>query len=224
MTFDENELLTVKQFAEAAGVSTQRIYQRLAKDLQSYCKADENGVKYISVEGLALFQKAENLQGVAKPLQSTCKDLAKTLQGSQELDELRAQKDELEHQVRTLSSELATVKAENELLRSQQEKLEALSDRLTAQLEQQVHDLQERLTRSEQERDTLTKERQTILAELLDLRRPKQAVIEAVPQPKEKSGSQEPLTRTRTHEKPRQQARQGKHTPTLRERLKRIFK
>jgi len=30
----DKEYLTVKEFAAAAGVSTQRIYQRLAKDLQ----------------------------------------------------------------------------------------------------------------------------------------------------------------------------------------------
>ena len=71
----DKEYLTVKEFAAAAGVSTQRIYQRLAKDLQSYCK-QENGVILISVEGLTA--------PLAKPLQSdlpsTCKELAKDLQ------------------------------------------------------------------------------------------------------------------------------------------------
>lgn len=71
----DKEYLTVKEFAAAAGVSTQRIYQRLAKDLQSYCK-QENGIILISVEGLTA--------PLAKPLQSdlpsTCKELAKDLQ------------------------------------------------------------------------------------------------------------------------------------------------
>lgn len=60
--------LTVKQFAEAANVSTQRIYQRLTKDLQPFCKT-ENGKKYLSVEALKLFGKED--------LQSTCQGFTK---------------------------------------------------------------------------------------------------------------------------------------------------
>ena len=74
-TEDSGIYLTVKQFASVAGVSTQRIYQRLAKDLQSYYQ-EQNGSKYIDFQALSLFgMDIEN-----PDLQSTCKELAKDLQ------------------------------------------------------------------------------------------------------------------------------------------------
>ena len=74
-TEDNGIYLTVKQFATVAGVSTQRIYQRLAKDLQRHCK-EINGSKYIAFEGLTIF----GLDTESPDLQSTCKELAKDLQ------------------------------------------------------------------------------------------------------------------------------------------------
>lgn len=67
--------LTVKQFASVAGVSTQRIYQRLAKDLQSYYQ-EQNGSKYIDFQALSLF----GMDIESPDLQNTCKELAKDLQ------------------------------------------------------------------------------------------------------------------------------------------------
>ena len=85
---DEQQYLTVKQFAERAGVSTQRIYQLLTKSLQEFCKT-ENGTKYISVAGLSVFSKPalqplakdlpSDLQGLAKDLPSDLQGLAKDL-------------------------------------------------------------------------------------------------------------------------------------------------
>ena len=54
----EHEYLSVKQFAKRAGVTTQRIYQLMNKSLKIYCKT-ENGKKYISAEGLKIFEKSE---------------------------------------------------------------------------------------------------------------------------------------------------------------------
>jgi len=54
----EQEYLSVRQFAKRAGVTTQRIYQMMNKSLKSYCKV-ENGKKYISADGLKIFEKAE---------------------------------------------------------------------------------------------------------------------------------------------------------------------
>ena len=68
--------LTVKDFAAAANISTQRVYQLLnapnkkkgiAKALQTYCK-QENGSRYVSVEALSLFGNAKELQETYKPL------------------------------------------------------------------------------------------------------------------------------------------------------------
>lgn len=67
----EQEYLSVRQFAKRAGVTTQRIYQMMNKSLKSYCKV-EDGKKYISADGLKIFEKAEveknSLQEVARDL------------------------------------------------------------------------------------------------------------------------------------------------------------
>ena len=67
----EQEYLSVRQFAKRAGVTTQRIYQMMNKSLKSYCKV-EDGKKYISADGLKIFERAEveknSLQEVARDL------------------------------------------------------------------------------------------------------------------------------------------------------------
>lgn len=52
------DLLTIKEFAEAAGVSSQAVYQRLGKSLQPYV-VELNGKKHLKMEALALFDGAE---------------------------------------------------------------------------------------------------------------------------------------------------------------------
>lgn len=47
----ESEFLTVKEFAEKAGVSVQSVYQRLNKSLKPYFKVIK-GVKYIEIKAL----------------------------------------------------------------------------------------------------------------------------------------------------------------------------
>lgn len=53
----ENNYLSVKEFANIAGVSTQRIYQILDKDLQKFCKLFGKSKK-INIEALQLFGKS----------------------------------------------------------------------------------------------------------------------------------------------------------------------
>ena len=53
-----NEYITIKEFAERAGVSTQAIYQRLNKDLQVYLQV-ENGKKRLNIAALQLFNASE---------------------------------------------------------------------------------------------------------------------------------------------------------------------
>lgn len=94
-----NNYLTVKQFADAANVSTQRIYQRLTKDLQPFCKT-ENGKKYLSVAALKLFEK-EDLQSTCQGFTKTCQDLATDTDKAyidsllQQIEDLKADKDKL---------------------------------------------------------------------------------------------------------------------------------
>lgn len=116
-TEDSGIYLTVKQFATVAGVSTQRIYQRLAKDLQSYYQ-EQNGSKYIEFQALALF----GLDTENPDLQSTCKELAKDLQPpckvfakplpSLPSDTERAALDTLRDRIAELSAEVAALKSE----------------------------------------------------------------------------------------------------------------
>lgn len=101
------------------------------------------------------------------------------------------------------------------------------------QLEQQILDLkadkqylQERLTAAEQERasltqerDKLTKERQTILAELLELKQPKEIELKAPAEPATAAATKRPAQR------PRSERQQPKKKSSIFENLKsRFFK
>lgn len=59
---DTKDLLTVKEFAEAAGVSRQRIYKLMVDSLQPYIVKQENGYTLIKSEALGLFGKAVELK------------------------------------------------------------------------------------------------------------------------------------------------------------------
>lgn len=140
---DEQKYLTVKQFAEQAGVSTQRIYQLLTKSLQEFCKV-ENGTKYISVEGLRVFDK-EPMQEVAKDLQSSLQDIA-----SPETELLRETIETLRQQLTVKDEQLAAKDKQigdlTSALVSAQEQHKALTDALTAAQALHAGTIQERLT------------------------------------------------------------------------------
>lgn len=74
-----NEYLSIKEFAEKAGVSTQAIYARLAKDLQPYLKI-ENGKKSMSIEALTLFDTDEQQPDLSTDLQLALKCLQAQLE------------------------------------------------------------------------------------------------------------------------------------------------
>ena len=59
---ETKDLLTVKEFAEAAGVSRQRIYKLMVDSLQPYIVKQENGYTLIKSEALGLFGKAVELK------------------------------------------------------------------------------------------------------------------------------------------------------------------
>jgi len=65
---NEEQYLSIKEFAAKAGVSTQAIYQRIAKDLQPYLKS-EKGKKTISTEALQLFATGEQTPELTSELQ-----------------------------------------------------------------------------------------------------------------------------------------------------------
>lgn len=140
---DEQKYLTVKQFAEQAGVSTQRIYQLLTKSLQEFTKT-ENGTKYISVEGLRVFDK-EPTQEVAKDLQSSLQDLARpeTELLRETIETLRQQLTVKDEQLAAKDKQIGDLTA---ALLSSQEQHKALTDALTAAQALHAGTIQERLT------------------------------------------------------------------------------
>lgn len=129
------EYLSIKDFAAAANVSTQRIYQRLAKDLQSYCKV-ENGKKYLSSEGLKLFGK-EDLQ---VDLPNNMQELTNTLQET--IEALREQLTEKDKQIAELT---AALKTSQQQLTVAQEQQTALTTALTQQQALHAGDIQRQL-------------------------------------------------------------------------------
>lgn len=90
-----DEYLSVKAFADRAGISTQRVYQLLAKDLQDSCKVIDN-TKFIHISALSRF--------VEKPI---CKDLQANLH--EDLPSLN----------KALQEQIETLKQHNTLLSKQ---------------------------------------------------------------------------------------------------------
>ena len=132
---DEQKYLTVKQFAEQAGVSTQRIYQLLTKSLQEFTKT-ENGTKYID---------KEPTQEVAKDLQSSLQDLARpeTELLRETIETLRQQLTVKDEQLAAKDKQIGDLTA---ALLSSQEQHKALTDALTAAQALHAGTIQERLT------------------------------------------------------------------------------
>lgn len=148
------DLLTVKEFAAAAGVSTQRIYKAMKTTLQPYIANTENGVTMLKSDGLREFGINHSLQ--------LCNDVLQT-QGC------KAQSTENTGLDGNLSPELATQglqprvasdtdrlidtqAAEIETLKQQ---LETLQDQLTAK-DKQISLLQAHTAAQQQTIQSLT--------------------------------------------------------------------
>jgi uncharacterized protein YdcH (DUF465 family) len=151
-----DQYLSVKQFAEQAGVSTQRIYQLLTKSLQPFCKS-KDGIKYISIEGLSVFNKGP-LQEFAKDLPNDLQTIAKEIKESETsenellketIETLRQQLAVKDEQIAVKDEQLAAKDKQLEdltaTLRSSQEQQKALTDALTAAQALHAGTIQERL-------------------------------------------------------------------------------
>lgn len=154
----EQQFLTVKQFAAAAGVTTQRIYQALANSLQSYCKV-ENGRKYIDSAALQVFAADADLP-------SDCKAFTKRLQSADfaMIDKLRAEIAAAQQSAAVAAAErdaerrradaaeareaaqLQTVAALTAALQTAQKQAADLTEALTAAQALHAGTIQERLT------------------------------------------------------------------------------
>lgn len=102
----DKELLTIKEFAKSAGVSSQAVYQRLTKSLQPYV-VELNGKKHLKREALALFDgaeaKAENNE-VEQDSINLDKELIKTLQAT--ISILQGQLETKDEQIAELNARL----------------------------------------------------------------------------------------------------------------------
>lgn len=103
---EEKRLLTVKEFAEAAGITTQRVYQLLAKDLQSYCKVIGN-TKYINISALERFTTKPICKDLQEDLPSDLQALTKALQD--QIDTLQKHNDLLTQQLEVKDKQINTL-------------------------------------------------------------------------------------------------------------------
>ena len=117
------ELLTVKEVAEVASVTTQAIYQRLKKDLKPYVEY-ENGRAALNPDVLKILNK-ENIASATRGMAATTELLQKTI-------------DSLMEQLATKDAQIASF--QEEIVKQNGHSREQ-SDKLIALVEQ-VNDLQ----------------------------------------------------------------------------------
>lgn len=103
---EEKTFLTVKEFAKEAGISTQRVYQLLAKDLQSYCKVIGN-TKYINISALERFTAKPICKDLQEDLPSDLQALTKALQD--QIDTLQKHNDLLTQQLEVKDKQINTL-------------------------------------------------------------------------------------------------------------------
>lgn len=111
--------ITIKDFAQRAGVSTQAVYQRLDKDLQSYFKLVDKR-KMIEESALELFAPPQVVKQIDKEIDN---DLSSTLQETIKL--LSSQLSEKDEQIREKDRQI----------QRKDEQIEKLNERLAEAFE-----------------------------------------------------------------------------------------
>ena len=121
---DGGQWLTVRQFADAAGVSIQAVYQRLDKDLTSYLKT-ENGRKFVNSDALQFV-------GDSSTCKETDKQLTRDLQAA--LDAVPEERDQLRQDLHALEISAAVSAAERDAARQHEDEQAATIRALTESL------------------------------------------------------------------------------------------
>lgn len=134
----ESEYLSVKEFAAAAGVSVQSVYQRLNKSLKPYLKV-ENGVKSIDSKALKdLYGKdlEQGFKGDFKDVEQGFKDSEQKESDTSEqvIELLRDELQKKDDQIAKLMT-----------LLDQEQKLRAVDQQKYIEEKQRSEDLEERL-------------------------------------------------------------------------------
>lgn len=134
-----SDFLTVKEFADVAGVSSQRIYKListnsngLATDIQQYCKSIK-GRKYIHSDALKLFNDDSTAVNEIQP-DSTAELNEQINLLKSELDVLKAQIADKDNQINLLKSEVDSLKADKEYLKSKLDAADTNISNLTTAL------------------------------------------------------------------------------------------
>ena len=94
---DQKEYLTIKEFADIAGVSKQAVYQRLTGTLKPYVNI-KDGVKYLNIRALELYKGDDAVKKLKKNNQEESNSVQVDLMVEllkRELDEKNKQIDEL---------------------------------------------------------------------------------------------------------------------------------
>lgn len=144
------DLLTVKEFAEKAGVSKQRIYKLMVDSLQPYTIKQENGYTMLKAEGLKVFGMYAELKPCNPVGLKPCND--EQMQAGSGIEPKTVETLQ-PYRVETLQqSVIDTQAAEIETLKQQ---LETLQDQLTAK-DKQISLLQAHTADQQQTIQSLT--------------------------------------------------------------------
>ena len=148
-----NEYLSVKQFSERAGVSSQAVYKQLNNKLKKFKKV-ENGKTYVNIRGLSCFV-ATNSTNVVQPVEQMIEVLKEQLKAKDE--QIRALNEQLKAKDETLKNAMRITENTQILLKNQQEKsMPAIEEKHKEQLDQEK---KEQLNEIEKLKNELEKEK-----------------------------------------------------------------
>lgn len=148
-----NEYLSVKQFSERAGVSSQAVYKQLNNKLKKFKKV-ENGKTYVNIRGLSCFVST-NSTNVVQPVEQMIELLKEQLKAKDE--QIRALNEQLKAKDETLKNAMRITENTQILLKNQQEKsMPAIEEEHKEQLDQEK---KEQLNEIEKLKNELEKEK-----------------------------------------------------------------
>lgn len=104
----KGEYISIAEFAKRAGVSRQAVYNRLDKDLSSYCQVD-NGKKTLNIKALELFEPEKMSSNLSTKV-STDTALVDTIKLLQKTVDL------LEGELKIKDDQIADLQKENQKL------------------------------------------------------------------------------------------------------------
>lgn len=159
-----NEYLSVKQFSERAGVSSQAVYKQLNNKLKKFKKV-ENGKTYVNIRGLSCFV-ATNSTNVVQPVEQLSTNVEQQVEMMIELlkeqlkakdEQIRALNEQLKAKDETLKNAMRITENTQILLKNQQEKsMPAIEEKHKEQLDQEK---KEQLNEIEKLKNELEKEK-----------------------------------------------------------------